>query len=125
MSAKSSFFGSFVRYWILGTPTKPSSSFAIVSFDSTVDAAVPEVGELLALGGREEHEKVGLPFHAQEIHVEPCRELMAHVSEDVEAGDEQVVNALEQRISDDPRRLRRAPDEALHHASRCRSDERR
>jgi hypothetical protein len=36
MSAKSSFCGSLVRYWILGDPEKPCSSFAIVSFDPPV-----------------------------------------------------------------------------------------
>ena len=50
------------------------------------------------IGGQEAEEEV-LGLHAQVVHVEPRRDLMGDVAEDVVAGDEVVVDALEDRDS--------------------------
>ena len=79
-------------------------------------AAVPVVPrrETLRLG--QQGEEVELALHAQEVHVEPRVELVSDVAVDVVVGDQQVVDALEQRVADDPRRLRRLAHHALDDA---------
>jgi hypothetical protein len=52
-------------------------------------------------------------FHAQDVHVPPRVELMAEIAVHVETGDQQVMNALEQRVIQEPGRLRRFAHEPL------------
>ena len=72
------------------------------------DAAVPVVARRDALRVRQERQEVELALHAQEVHVQARVELMADVAEDIEVGDQQIVDALEQRVADDPGGLGRA-----------------
>ena len=69
----------------------------------------------LALARRQQHQQVVLAFHAQEVHVQTGDQLMAEIAIDIEAGDQQIVDALQHRVIDDPARLGHATDQPLHH----------
>ena len=64
---------------------------------------------------RQERQEGSLSFTAQAVHVKACRELVFHVAEDIEPGNEIVVDPLEQREIDYPGGFGHRADEACHH----------
>ena len=70
---------------------------------------------------RQEAQEVQLPFDAQVVHVAADVHLVGDVTEDVEAGDEVVVDPLELRVVDHPQGLRGACRARPCGPTRCRN----
>jgi hypothetical protein len=84
--------------------------------DLIAGAAVPGVTQGLALSLRQKHQEICLTFHAQEVHGQPGLQLVRGVAVDVEAGHQQVVDALQQGVADHPGRFGGIPDQTVLHA---------
>ena len=63
--------------------------------DAGTGIPVPVVSQRHALVFRQEHQKVLLPFHAQEVHVQTAFQLMGGIAIDIKARHQQVVNTLQ------------------------------
>lgn len=62
-------------------------------------------------GGWQEGKKIILPLHAEEVHIEPGVQLVADITVHIEARHQQVMDALEQGVIDDPGRFRIVTDQ--------------
>ena len=76
---------------------------------------VPGVANRLAPVCGQECQEVIFAFGAQKVHIQTRVQLMAEIAIDIEAGDQQVVDAFEHRVIDDPGGFRVVTDQSVVH----------